>query len=144
MRRRARLGLAALALLAAGCTALPTGGGGAGRGEARVPAAEPSGSAPEPPAPEPAPSAPTATSALIEQSRLERAGGRYEAAAATLERALRIAPADPRLWLELAELRLLQNDVAQVRVLAQRALTLAAGDPAVERRARALLVASAD
>lgn len=81
----------------------------------------------------------SAATSLLEQGRADRAAGRYGAAAAAVERALGIEPNDPRLWLELAEIKLAEGNAAQAEVMARKALTLAAGDPAIERRALRLI-----
>lgn len=62
--------------------------------------------------------------------RAERAsqGGDHEAAAASLERALRIAPANPVLWQNLAVVRYRQRDYAKVEGLALKSNSLAAGN----------------
>lgn len=64
--------------------------------------------------------------------------GESEKAVATLERALRIDPRDPLLWLDLAEIRLEQGDRVQAAQLARRAETLAAPGSPAAARARAL------
>ena len=68
--------------------------------------------------------------ALLIQGANERRAGDYAAAAATLERALRIEPGAPALWLELARIRLLEGDFPQAEQLARKAGSLAApGSP---------------
>jgi Flp pilus assembly protein TadD len=81
----------------------------------------------------------SASAALLEQSRSEQAAGDFAAAAASLERALRITPNDPALWLQLGELNLARGDEEQAAMMARKALTLAGGDSAVESRASRLL-----
>jgi tetratricopeptide (TPR) repeat protein len=111
--------------------------------------------APEPPpepTPQPAPpigavpQAPSATAgatqALLAQSRAARAAGSYTQASATIERALRIAPSDARLWVELGEIELASGDAAQAATLARKALTLAADDSGVVADAQKLLRAA--
>jgi predicted Zn-dependent protease len=49
-------------------------------------------------------------------------------AAATIERALRIEPDNPLLWIELAKIRHNEGNEAQAENLARKALTMAAGD----------------
>ena len=66
--------------------------------------------------------------ALLDQARAESASERAAGAAATLERALRIEPRNPRLWLELARHHLAQGDSAQAEQLAQRANAFAGSD----------------
>jgi Tfp pilus assembly protein PilF len=87
---------------------------------------------PETSAPEQAPSAPpaeagtkenVAIAGLMESARADQAAGRLPNAAASLERALRIEPRNPRLWQELARVRLKQGEYAQAESLAQRSNT---------------------
>ncbi len=64
----------------------------------------------------------------MDSARNDVAAGRLANAAASLERALRIEPRNPRLWHELARVRLLQGDRVQAETLAARSNTYAAGD----------------
>ena len=66
--------------------------------------------------------------------------GDLELAAASLERALRIAPDDAELWLSLAKVRLDQGRRQQAAGLARLAETLA--DPASDTAARARALAA--
>jgi Flp pilus assembly protein TadD len=95
----------------------------------------------EPPSP-PARTAPpvsAATQALLTQSRGHQAAGRYEQAAASIERALRIEPRQPLLWLELGNIRLKEGDFAQAEGMGRKALSLSAGDSALTARAEQLI-----
>ena len=98
----------------------------------------PGSSAPPPAAERPAPQS-TASAALLEQGRDAREAGQYAEATASLERALRIDPNNPLLWIELAEVKAADGDRAQAREMARKALTLAAGNASIETRARRLL-----
>jgi len=81
------------------------------------------------PAPAPAPriEAP-AIALLMETARADTGAGRLSNAAASLERALRIEPRNPRLWQELARVRLKQGDFAQAESTAARSNSWAGGD----------------
>ncbi|MDX1561883.1 MAG: tetratricopeptide repeat protein [Gammaproteobacteria bacterium] len=81
----------------------------------------------------------SAATALLEQSRSDRNNGDLNAAAATIERALSIAPDDPLLWIELGEIRVAQGDRAGGEEMGRKALTLTGSDTALAARARALL-----
>ena len=86
-----------------------------------------------PAAPPPLPETPTARetvaiAGLMESARSDAAGGRLVQAAGTLERALRIEPRNPRLWHELARVRLRQGDAAQAANLAARSNSFAGSD----------------
>lgn len=85
----------------------------------------------QPPAPYPAPRESVAVAGLMESARNDAAAGRLPSAAATLERALRIEPRNPRLWHELARVRLQQGDPAQAQNLAARSNSYAGNDSAL-------------
>jgi len=86
------------------------------------------------PAPAPATAAPTesiAIAGLMESARADTSAGRLANAAASLERALRIEPRNPRLWQELARVRLKQGDYAQAESTAARSNSWAGSDNAL-------------
>jgi|SRR5690348_12425677 len=90
-------------------------------------------SAAQPPAPAPDAQRPpvqenVAIAGLVESARSDSAAGRLTNAAASLERALRIEPRNPRLWQELARVRLKQGDFTQAENLAQRSNTWGGAD----------------
>ena len=91
---------------------------------------------PEPPQPSPAAGA---AASLLVQSQRERSTGEFDRAAATLERALALAPDEPSLWVELAEVRLEQGNAALAQETARKALTLTGDDRQLETRARRLI-----
>ncbi len=112
-------------------------------------AANPGQGSATPPAPEAAPRpAPRqyrlgpAASALVSQAHTQSAGGNYAVAAATLERALRIEPSNPLLWIELGQLRLDEGNAAQANAMARKALTMASGDPRAQASAWRLSAAA--
>src|SRR5712664_2606310 len=81
-----------------------------------------------------APSAHTenlAIAGLLLGARTDAAAGRLVNAAASLERALRIEPRNPRLWQELARVRLKQGDYAQAESTAARSNSWAGSDNAL-------------
>ena len=86
-----------------------------------------------PPVEQPAPTAKesVAVAGLMDSARTDAAAGRLAEAAATLERALRIEPRNPRLWQELARVRLQQGDFPQAESLAQRSNSWAGSDSAL-------------
>ena len=86
------------------------------------------------PAPAPAPVVRTenpAIASLMDGARTDATAGRLSNAAASLERALRIEPRNPRLWQELARVRLQQGDYAQAENVAARSNSWAGGDSAL-------------
>jgi predicted Zn-dependent protease len=66
--------------------------------------------------------------ALVHESDSDLAAGKKELAAAALERALRLTPADAALWHRLARIRQEQGRWRQSIELAQKSNSLAAGD----------------
>jgi len=76
----------------------------------------------------PAPQESVAIAGLLNSARSDSAAGRLTNAAATLERALRIEPRNPRLWQELARVRLKQGEYAQAESVASRSNSFAGRD----------------
>ena len=81
-----------------------------------------------PPVLRPASKESTAVASLMDSARADTAAGRLTNAAATLERALRIEPRNPRLWSELARVRFQQRDYAQAESTALRSESWAGKD----------------
>ncbi len=117
----------------------PPGSGGTAAGSAQSPQTAPPAPAPLTGVPPPQPSAPApprqfqlgpAASALVTQAHQQAGGGDTAQAAATLERALRIEPENPLVWIELGRVRLAENSPAQADAMGRKALALATGDPA--------------
>lgn len=69
-----------------------------------------------------------AVASILQSARAEAASGRLANAAASIERALRIEPRNPRLWNELARVRLQQRDYAQAESTAARSNSFAGSD----------------
>ncbi|WP_244887816.1 tetratricopeptide repeat protein [Ectothiorhodospira mobilis] len=93
---------------------------------ARAPVEETPAAAQQPPLP--------AVAALTQDADRHRRAGDLDAAAASLERGLRIAPRDPRLWQRLAQVRLEQGDARQAEELARRSLGLSGANTALRIR----------
>lgn len=70
--------------------------------------------------------------ALLTSARQQEGQGDLNAASASLERAMRIAPREPQVLHQLAQVRLAQGDAAQAEQLAQRALSYADGRPTLQ------------
>jgi tetratricopeptide (TPR) repeat protein len=103
---------------------------------------------PEPtPAPEPMPEEPSplpppreyhlssASRSLVDQAHAQMAAGNFVVAAGSIERALRIEPNNPLLWIELGKVRQAEGNYAQSENLARKALSLATGDPRAQSSA---------
>ena len=80
-----------------------------------------------------------ATSSLVTQARAQVARGDLPAASSTLDRALRIEPNNPLLWIELGKLRLVESDAHQAEICGRKALALASGDRRSQSQAGRLL-----
>ena len=108
--------VAACAILIAGCTTVPPGPGTA---PVTTPApATGAGTVPQS----------IAVASLMEAARADSDAGRLANAAATLERGLRIEPRNPRLWQELARVRLKQGEYEQAESVAARSNSWAGND----------------
>ena len=163
MRSRSPLTALMATAVLAGCTLFrsplppapaspPATPGGAGTQAGTAQPAPEAHGAPAPeavPAPPGAPAAPprqfhlgSATSALVTQAHQQAAGGDTAQAAATLERALRIEPDNPLVWIELGRVRLAANNPAQADAMGRKALALATGDPAAQSSAWHLIADS--
>jgi len=75
-----------------------------------------------------APTAGVSALELLETARQQAEAGQGELAASTLERAIKIEPANPWLWHRLAVLRMQQKKWAQAIELANRSIALANGN----------------
>ena len=102
----------------------------------------------QPPPPAPSPQVPppgrenhlsAATRSLVTQARTQVAHGDLPAASSTLDRALRIEPNNPLLWIELGRLRLAESDAHQAEGCGRKALALASGDHRAQAQAGRLL-----
>jgi tetratricopeptide (TPR) repeat protein len=80
-----------------------------------------------------------ATRSLVTQAHTLTAHGDFDGASSTLDRALRIEPHNPLVWVELGRLRLAENDAHQAEVCGRRALALASGDRGAQAQAGRLL-----
>jgi tetratricopeptide (TPR) repeat protein len=72
--------------------------------------------------------------ALLDGARQQQKQGEYRSAQSSLERAQRIAPRDPQVYLQLADLRRQQGQYLQAEQLALKGLTLARGRSVMERK----------
>lgn len=97
---------------------------------------------PAPPRPQAAPREnhlSPATRSLVTQAHRLLAHGDIDGASSTLDRALRIEPSNPLLWIELGRVRLTEGDAHQAEVCARKALALASGDHAAQAQAARVL-----
>ena len=69
-----------------------------------------------------------ATQSLVAQAHTLQGRGDLLGASSTLDRALRIEPSNPLLWIELGRIRLVEGDAHQAEVCGRKALALASND----------------
>jgi Tfp pilus assembly protein PilF len=69
-----------------------------------------------------------ASQALVTQAQAQRKRGDLPGATVSLERALRIEPSNPLLWIEMGRLRMDQRNYAQAEAMGRKALAMAVGD----------------
>ena len=99
---------------------------------------------PEPQPQTPTPSQPTpsqpsrqfrlssASTALVKQARTQTGKGDFGSATATVERALRIEPDNPLLWIELGQVHLAEGNAPQAESMGRKAVALSTGDPSAQ------------
>lgn len=107
---------------------------------AAAPSAAPSTAPPRAPKPPRENRLSPATRALVTQAKALLSRGDVDGASSTLDRALRIEPNNPLLWVELGRVRLAENDAHQAEGCGRKALVLASGDRATQNQAGRLLV----
>lgn len=76
-----------------------------------------------------------ASSALIAQAHTQLAAKNTMLAAATIERALRIEPNNPLLWIEYAQVRMSEQNFFQAESMGRKAVLLANGDAKTQSNA---------
>ncbi len=84
-----------------------------------------------------------ATEQLLAAADEAIAAGQYGAAAASVERAIRLTPEDPWAWYRLAKLRFLEGDYDQAKATAQRSNALPGATPRL-RAANWFLIADVE
>lgn len=111
-----------------------------------TPGAETPGGTVAPPAPLPRerPKAPPATlspasKALVGQAQSQRKKGDLPGASVSLERALRIEPSNPLLWIEMGRLRMDQRNYPQAEAMGRKALSMSVGDARTQSQAWLLI-----
>lgn len=154
----ALLGGVLTALLAAGCSGLtgPTYQPAPAQpvpsapkpAPAPPPASQPAPTPPPTPPPQPVPTPPqppkqfqlgSAAAALVGIARQEAANGNPQLAQSTVERALRIEPENPLLWIMLGEAHESAGQYELAGSMGRKALQLAAGDAHTQARAWRLI-----
>lgn len=98
-----------------------------------------------PPAPPPTTRSYTlkpASRSLVNQAQTQLKSKDFGGAATNLERALRIEPSNPLLWIEYGKLRFIEANYAQADNMGRKAVTLASGDPRTQAIAWRLIADS--
>ncbi len=83
-----------------------------------------------------------ASKALVSQAQAQRKKGDLPGAAGSLDRALRIEPNNPLLWIEMGRLRMDQRNFAQADAMGRKALAMAVGDDRTQSAAWQLIADS--
>lgn len=83
-----------------------------------------------------------ASKALVTQAEAQRKKGDLPGATVTLERALRIEPSNPLLWIEMGRLRMDQQNYAQAEGMGRKALSMSIGDDRTQSQAWELIADS--
>lgn len=102
---------------------------------------------PPPPPPRERPKAPpaqlgAASKSLVSQAQAQRKRGDLPGATVSLERALRIEPNNPLLWIEMGRLRMDQRNYAQAESMGRKAISMAPGDTRTQSSAWLLVADS--
>ena len=69
-----------------------------------------------------------ATNALVTQAHAASTKGDYLTAMSTLERAVRIEPRNPLVWIEMSKIRLASGEAVQAESVARKAVAFSEGD----------------
>jgi len=83
-----------------------------------------------------------ASRALVNQAHTQLTAKNFAMAAATIERALRIEPSNPLLWLEYGQVRMTEGNYAQAESMGRKAVALASGDSRTQANAWRLIADS--
>lgn len=98
-----------------------------------------------PPLPEPVVREPTlgpASRALVAQAQSQLTTKNFAVAASSIERALRIEPDNPLLWIELGKVRQAEGNFVQAENMGRKALSMATNAPRARAAAWTLLAES--
>jgi len=80
-----------------------------------------------------------ASKALVSQAQAQRKKGDLPGAAGSLDRALRIEPNNPLLWIEMGRLRMDQRNYPQAENMGRKALAMSVGDDRTQAMAWQLI-----
>ena len=105
---------------------------------------------PEPPVEQPPPPAPVvrepvlsaASRALVNQAQIQLQSKNYPVAASSIERALRIEPDNPLLWIELGKVRQAEGNYVQAENMGRKAASMSVNAPKANSSAWTLIAES--
>jgi Tfp pilus assembly protein PilF len=105
---------------------------------------EPPSTVPSEPIPPPVrePTLGAASRALVSQAQTQMATKNYAVAASSIERALRIEPDNPLLWIELGKVRLVEGNYVQAENMGRKAVAMAVNAPRAQSSAWRLIADS--
>lgn len=83
-----------------------------------------------------------ASRALVGQAQTQMATKNYAVAASSIERALRIEPDNPLLWIELGKVRLVEGNYVQAENMARKAVSMSVNAPRAQSSAWRLVADS--
>jgi predicted Zn-dependent protease len=83
-----------------------------------------------------------ASRALVSQAQTQMATKNYPVAASSIERALRIEPDNPLLWIELGKIRLAEGNYVQAENMGRKAVSMAVNAPRAQSSAWRLIADS--
>ena len=83
-----------------------------------------------------------ASTSLVAQAQKQMSARNYPLASASIERALRIEPENPLLWIELAKVRQAEGNYPQAEALARRALSRSTQAPKTQAAAWGIIADS--
>lgn len=83
-----------------------------------------------------------ASRALVGQAQTQLASKNFAVAASSIERAIRIEPDNPLLWIELGKVRQAEGNYVQAENMARRAVAMSAATPKVQAQAWGLIAES--
>jgi tetratricopeptide (TPR) repeat protein len=83
-----------------------------------------------------------ASRALVSQAQTQLASKNYPVAAGSIERALRIEPDNPLLWIELGKVRQAEGNYSQAENMGRKAASMAVNAPRTQAAAWSLIAES--
>lgn len=83
-----------------------------------------------------------ASRALVGQAQTQLASKNFAVAASSIERALRIEPDNPLLWIELGKVRQAEGNYVQAENMARKAVSMASNAPRAQSAAWSLIADS--